>query len=86
MTVSAGGRKAVIGGERLRTAVIEQSRLWTAVRGGAGRDFILDESVEIASAAGKAAQLDAKAGQSWPKCSPPLPVFDGINLSPSQSE
>jgi hypothetical protein len=53
---------------------------------GAWRRFFLDGLVEIASAAGKTAQLDAKAGQSSPKCSSPLPVFDGLNLSPSQSE
>jgi hypothetical protein len=64
----------------------EQSQLWTAVRGGAGRGFFLDGLVEIASAAGTAAQLDAKAGQSGPKCSPSLPVFEGINPSPSQGE
>jgi len=54
--------------------------------GGALRRFILDGLVEIAPSAGNAVLLDAEAGQSGPKCSPPLPVFDGLNLSPSQSE
>ena len=84
--VSSGGRKVAICNERLGTAIIEQSRLWTAVRGGAGRGLFLDGLVENASAAGKAAQLDAKAGQLRPKCSSPLPVLEGLYPSPSHSE